>query len=68
MTETIIRLVINVAVIAMAYILGYREGLVKGYSYYIEQSKHIEEELVGIINKQDDNMRKIHDAVFKKDA
>ena len=49
MTETIVRWSVNVAFMVLAFIWGYREGQVKGYTYYIEQSKKIEDNLLGLL-------------------
>jgi hypothetical protein len=51
MTETIIRWAVSVAFMILAFIWGYREGQVKGYTYYIEQSKKIEAYLMAIIGE-----------------
>lgn len=63
MTETIIRWAVNVALLALAFLWGYREGQVKGYTYYIEQSKYIADNLLGIIYNYEKNMKRITDAV-----
>jgi len=62
MTETIIRWAINVVLLVLAFIWGYREGQVKGYTYYIEQSKKIEDGLLSIINDMYDRLNKYRDS------
>jgi len=61
MNETIIRWAVNVALITLAFIWGYREGQVKGYTYYIEQSKKIEDNLLNILNDMYDRFKKRQD-------
>lgn len=61
MTETIIRWAVNVVLFALAFIWGYREGQVKGYTYYIEQSKKIEDNLLNILNDMYDRLNKYRD-------
>ena len=61
MTETIIRWAVNVVLLALAFIWGYREGQVKGYTYYIEQSKKIEDNLLNILNDMYDRFKKRQD-------
>jgi len=61
MTETIIRWVVSVAFMVLAFIWGYREGQVKGYTYYIEQSQKIEDNLLNILNDMYDRFKKRQD-------
>ena len=61
MTETIVRWSVNVAFMVLAFIWGYREGQVKGYTYYIEQSKKIEDNLLNILNDMYDRFKKRQD-------
>ena len=65
MTETIIRWVVNVVFVILAFIWGYREGQVKGYTYYINQSKRLEDNLMGIIYNYEKSMNRIADVVVK---
>ena len=74
MTETIIRCSVNVAFAILAYILGNRAGRIEGYREQIRFITETEQELLKIlkdqvensadfINRQQDVLEKINDAV-----
>ena len=61
MTETIIRWAVNVVLLALAFLWGYREGQVKTLVLHSKAMKDVEDGLLKIINDMYDRLNKYRD-------
>ena len=61
MTETIIRWAVNVVLLALAFLWGYREGQIKTLVLHAKAMKDVEDGLLNIINDMYDRLNKYRD-------